>query len=132
MPRGGKRPGAGRPKGSKSSELPLVASLVDALKPQDGGTGPDRLRRRAIIALATMAARIEEIAAVVELSAEDLRRDFADEMRLGSIHRRCSLILNLDAAASGRGRRTPHVGAMIAMLRLMERADARDKREGRR
>jgi hypothetical protein len=108
--------------------LPLVCSLVDAMNPGDGGDGPDRLLRRCIIALATMAARIEEIAAVVEIPAATLEREYADELGLGGVHRRCALLLNLDAAANGRGRRSAHVGAVIALLNVIDRAEERERR----
>jgi hypothetical protein len=123
MPRGGKRPGAGRKPGSSGALLPLVYSLSEAMREHYGDHGPDRLLRRSVIALAALAARIEEIAAVVEIPVERLKADHADDLELGAILRKSTLLVNLDAAATGRNRRTPSVSAMIAILRRLDAMD---------
>jgi hypothetical protein len=110
----------------------LVEPLDKALQPGHGDYGPDRLMKRCIIALGSMGARIEEISTVTDLPIETLRRDFTEDLELGQILRRCVLIANIDAAASGRNRRTPSVPAMIYLMRRMDEAEGRVRPRRRR
>jgi hypothetical protein len=102
------------------------------MKPFDGGDGADRLLRRSVTALNALAARIEEIATVVEIPVDRLQAEFRAELDTGLVLRKAALLTNLDAAATGRNRRIPHVGALLAILRRLDATDGTIRPRARR
>lgn len=122
MARGGKRPGAGRPKGSRTKYAGRPFNdLVEIMAAVDRGLPGATLGARAVVALRVLGAEPLEIAAVLQLKLKEFAEFFREELELADIHRKCAFLHGLDAAAAGRGRK-PSVPAMIYLVRLLDRA----------
>jgi hypothetical protein len=121
--RGGKRVGAGRPKGSptKTRAVELAKfSIEDAVAkfPIDPRDPVHSLRRRVAGTLGMFGFSAAEIGVVLDLAAADVDLAFAAERQLGSIVGRAAVLVALFRRATGEGRYS--VSASSAVLRLLK------------
>jgi len=98
MPRGGARPGAGRPKGVKEGDG------RNRHEPTENG-------RKSVEAMAGFGIPEEDIARVIGISAKTLREHYRDELDLGHVKANTRVAQNLFSIATGAG-----AGAVTAAI----------------
>jgi len=103
--RGGKRPGSGRPRNSTETEGQVPITFAQALSSGLGGGGPDRPLRRAVAALAGLAATTEEIAAALEQPVDRVKAEYANELAIGQTLQILQVASSVFRMATGRGRK---------------------------
>lgn len=129
MARGGKRPGAGRRKGSANKPLsagsnhlavPQVSDLLAAMQPD----APDPEVARQVAALVATGMAEADIAVVVLLGVRKLRKLYRRELTHGATITRAAAIASLQAAAA-----KGNASASKALLSLMGEPMAADDPE---
>ncbi len=111
MAAGGKRPGAGRPLGSKNRPQP-----VDPMSAVGGVSVNPRAPalRQMVVLLSGAGMAAASIAAVLEVGEEELREDFARELEHGGAILQAELLARLVMAAK-RGS-SPAARALLALI----------------
>lgn len=128
MAKGGKRPGAGRPKGSGNKTVPAgttahtarPADLLAAMQPD----APDPEVARQVAALVATGMAEADIAVVVQLGIRKLRKLYRRELTHGATITRAAAIASLQAAAA-----KGNASASKALLSLMGEPMAADDPE---
>lgn len=128
---GGKRPGAGRPKGKTKRRRKAVYTVQEALRwmPKVQRGDPLRQRRRVVFVMASLGIGPDEIAAVLEIAETELSEQFRPEIKMGLVALRLGLGKCLRARALGRGGLRPHVGAIRFIQQDLNRLDRLDGRQ---
>ena len=103
MPRGGVRPGAGRPKGRKEG---------NGFKAHE----PTEIGRKSVEEMAGFGIPQDNIARVIGISPDTLRKHYRDELDLGHVKANTRVAQNLFSIATGDGRQA--VTAAIFWLRV--------------
>src|ERR1043166_126448 len=128
IPRGGKRPGAGRTKGLRTYSGRPLTDLVAAMLRLDATLA---LPARVAFALRLLGADEREIAAVLQISTGQVVEFFGKQVAQADDCRRCALLKAIDRAPAGGDGRPPNATACMYLLRRIDRnAPSRAGQEG--
>ena len=121
--RGGKRPGAGRPKGSKSKMTSVKLAefeMADMLKafPVRHEEIELAVQRRLVAALSMLGLESEDIGLILDRSASEVEVQFVAERQVGLVTGRARMIVTLFQRAVGPDDRLG-VPANLTLLKIM-------------